>query len=390
VAHAQTIKLQTAGLARHNADGTNAMTSTTNFMNVFARVNGSDCYGTDNNGISYIFPITVVGDTAPTMHHIEVWAGGTDCSPLTARSGTTATCWPAIADKPQSLSTLQDITVRAQDIVSQITVSTKNLTYAAANSSACTAATTEAQVTVYFLLLDGTGNPVGTGAAWPMKVKILGPSPPTNITAEGLNDAVIVHWTSSQDTTAVGYSVFVDTGVGDASVSTSDAGGTLVTTCNDAGVDEAGNPVTDDAGNPIDAGCTTTEVFDSSSASGGTCSSSTLVAGGRADQLKSAAIAGKTDTSATVSNLANSGTYAVAVATRDTYDNVGPLSDPVCTSPQPIIDFWTQYKGAGGQAGGFCALEAPGNHAQGGVTLFGLAFALVLFLRRRRNRGGRE
>jgi hypothetical protein len=387
---AQTVKLQTAGITRVNADGSMATGSTTNFMNVFGRVNGADCYGPDDKGIEYVFPVSVTGDTNPAQHHLEVWAGGSDCSMMTARTGTTATCWPVRGDKPQSLTTIQRLNVRAQDIVSQISASTKTLNYVPATSAACTATTTEAQVTVYFLLVDGTNNTVGTGAAWPMKVKLVGPAPPTNVTAEGLDSAIIAKWTASSDTTAVGYSVFVDSGgSSDASTTMTDASGTPVTTCNDAGVDDAGNPLTDDAGNPIDAGCTTTIVFDSGGGgAGGTCGSSTLVSGGRADKWNPAATAGKTDTSATVTGLANGGTYAVAVATRDSYDNVGPLSAPACASPAPIIDFWSRYKGAGGQAGGFCALEAPGSPARAGLMAFGLAFAGALFIRRRGGRKG--
>jgi hypothetical protein len=149
-----------------------------------------------------------------------------------------------------------------------------------------------------------------------------------------------------------------------------------VTTCADGGVDEAGNTA--------DGGCTSVTVYDASG--GSTCSGATLIAGGRADRLTAAATAGKSDHSKTVSALTNGGSYAVAVACVDGYDNVGPLSDVVCATPAPVLDFWNRYKTDGGAAGGFCALEAPGAPAGGAAMGLGLAFAAALWARRRRGR----
>jgi hypothetical protein len=375
LALAQTVTLQQTGISRVNSDGSAVTTKSTTNMNVFARVNGADCYGTDDKGIDYVFPITVqMGNSGL---HVEVWAGGSDCSPLTSRTGTTAVCWPVLQAMLPAYSTVQNVQIRAQDIVSNIAATTKPLTYTAAGSSACTVTTTMATVTVYFLLLDGTSNPVGTSAAWPMKIKLVGPPAPDPITADGLDNAVRVGWTAVNDPDEVGYRVFVDQGSGtDASTNMTDAQGTLVTTCADGGVDEAGNAA--------DGGCTTTTVYDNEAGGGtaGSCGSGKLVGGGRADQLVSAAQAGKVDTSTTVSNVSNGSSYAVAVATVDSYDNVGPLSNPACVTPAPVLDFWTKYKGDGGGAGGFCALE--GENPTGGVMGLGLVFAAIAWARRKR------
>jgi hypothetical protein len=355
--------------------------STTN-MNVFARVNGADCYGIDNKGIEYVFPILVPDETMPTAHHIEVWAGGADCSPLTSRTGTTAVCWPVRERTFPPNTVVQYINVRAQDIVSNIPATMKPLTYTAATSTACSATTAMANVTVYFLLLDGTSNPIGTAAAWPMKIKLVGPAAPDPISADGLSESIAVHWTASTDPDHTGYRIFVDSGSGTSEGGTtmSDASGTPVTTCADGGVD--------DSGDAADGGCTTTIVYDNE---GGTtnaaCGSGQLSGGTIPVNLTAAAQAGKTDTNANVTGLSNGATYAVAVATVDSYDNVGPLSNPVCVSPAPVVDFWTRYKGAGGAAGGgVCSLEAPGAPIGGTTLTVGMAIAAIAFLRRRKGR----
>lgn len=384
-ARAQSVTLQTGGIKRLNSNGSAASGATSSYVNPNSRINGADCYGPDDQGIAYVFPMTVTSGTS--AQHVEVWAGASDCSPLTARSGTTPTCWPVSGTMFQALSTVQDVSVRAQDIVSQITATSKTLTYAAASSTACTSSTQLASVSLYFLLLDGASNPVGTGASWPMKVKLVGPAAPTSVTADGIDKAISVKWAQSTDTDMVGYRIFLDTG-GSTSAE-GGGGGTQVTTCADGGLADGG---VDDSGDavaiPVDGGCTTTTVYDSGGG-GGTCSSATLVQGGRADQLTAVATPGKTDTQATITNLTNATSYTVAVATVDSYDNVGPLSTPVCASPGPIDDFWKKYLESGGQGGSFRCATEPGAPIGGATIGAGLAFVALAWARRQRRRGSR-
>jgi hypothetical protein len=389
VARAQAVTLVTGGIARVNADGSAASGATSSYVNPNARINGADCYGPDDKGISYVFPVTVSGGTSAM--HVEIWVGSADCSPLTSRSGTTPTCWPVSATMFLPNSSVQNITIRAQDIVSQITATSKALTYSAATSTACTSSTQLASVSVYFLLLDGSSNPIGTGASWPMKVKLVGPAAPTTVTADGIDTggatgktaAVNVTWSQSTDTDLVGYRIFLDSS--GSTASTDGGGGTLVTTCADGGFADGG---IDDAGDavaiPVDGGCTTTTVYDAGS--GSTCGSATLYAGARADQLTATASPGKTDTQATLTGLSSGASYTVAVATVDSYDNVGPLSTPACATPTPISDFWKKYLAAGGQGGSFRCATEPGAPV-GGVTLgVGAAFLALAWARRRRGR----
>jgi hypothetical protein len=77
--------------------------------------------------------------------------------------------------------------------------------------------------------------------------------------------------------------------------------------------------------------------------------------------------------------------YAIAVAAYDDDGNVGLLSNLVCQTPAPIVDFWDRYAVAGGTAGGgFCALQAPGVPVAGSMFGMGVGVAMVAFLRRRR------
>jgi hypothetical protein len=54
-----------------------------------------------------------------------------------------------------------------------------------------------------------------------------------------------------------------------------------------------------------------------------------------------------------ISGLDNGTTYAFAISAVDRAGNVGPASDPVCATPEPVDDFFSQYLDAGGQSG-FC------------------------------------
>ena len=70
-------------------------------------------------------------------------------------------------------------------------------------------------------------------------------------------------------------------------------------------------------------------------------------------------------------------------------ENVGPLSELVCSVPEPIDDFFELYRRYGGEAGGgFCDCDAPGAGRGGtglgaGGVLLALGLAARRFARRR-------
>jgi hypothetical protein len=79
--------------------------------------------------------------------------------------------------------------------------------------------------------------------------------------------------------------------------------------------------------------------------------------------------------------LTNGVTYAVAIASVDSYLNVGPVSQVTCGTPQLVTDFYEAYREAGGKGGGgFCAIGRNPTHTLTALMALG---ALGLIARRR-------
>jgi hypothetical protein len=135
----------------------------------------------------------------------------------------------------------------------------------------------------------------------------------------------------------------------------------------------ASAPVYDDAGNLIDG---------STGGTGGvTTSTANNISG------TGVTVPDKGTGTYTITGLQNYALYNVAVGAVDAFGNVGPLSSLACDYPQPVVDFWQQYRRDGGQAGGgFCTLEAAGMPVGPSLFLVGVAAAGVAFVRRRRGR----
>lgn len=88
-----------------------------------------------------------------------------------------------------------------------------------------------------------------------------------------------------------------------------------------------------------------------------------------------------------IKGLENGRTYAVAIAVRDTYGNLGALSNYMCQTPVQIDTFYETYRAAGGKAGGgFCNLDI---HQKRGMLPMALgALGLGLWFRRRQRGNG--
>jgi hypothetical protein len=339
----------------------------------------SDC----ESDVILDFSVALGGLPQPSLH-VEAWVGSTDCTPLAARSGTTAVCKPAAPLGIPSLATVI-VPVHGRDIVADQTVNPKPVNYTAAGPEACTAQTSGGplSLSVYFMWLDGAGNPVGTAGKFDLKTDMLGPLAPTNVIAGDGDRIVVVRWTPAIDPDTQGFVVYCDpvNEVG----SSGDAGVPVPITevsCADGGFDDGG---VDDAGNPtppqpIDGGCTAINVIDAGEGVDPTCPKPTK-------KNICATVGGATSTSAILKDRANGTRYTVSVAATDGFANSGAVSSSSCATPGPVDDFWKKYREAGGQAGGsFCALEHVG--APAGASLFALvtAAAAVSFVRRRRRR----
>lgn len=355
--------------------------------------------------------------------HLEAWVGGTDCTPIAARTVTTGTCWPALAT---AIPSSQAVTaaIRVQDIVGNLAVSPKPVTYVAATETACHVGSSgPTALSIYFIWLDGTGQPVGTAGVYALNAALVGPGAPASVVAGQGDTALIVSWNPSLDSNTQGFTVYCDPPSGgaastDGSTPAADAQTQLV--CQDGGfadggVDDAGNPI---PGLPIDGGCAVENVSGTPKGDGGagagTCTdpngqtipnpSSVIVSGGGTTTVDEAGVStstggtqvvipdryicaqrgGGTATSATITGLTNDVQYTVAVAASDGFGNIGPLSAPSCAAPTLIDDFWKKYRTAGGEAGGgFCALEGAGMPVGSSVFALGGLVAMLSLVRRR-------
>ncbi len=318
-----------------------------------ANVNRQDCL--DDNSIR--FPLTFVG--VPTSSYdFQVWAGAGDCQDPTTRASTTATCWPLYTTTPNIAST--SVTIRVRDIVAHRLRQPAPTVYAPAGIEACdsqTDTTGEKTINLSFLWLSGTT--AASTAAYAVKADLVGPKPPTGVAIGVDNTRLVVKWTPSNDVDTTGFRSYCQPISLDGDCT--GFGATPVSTFVDAGLDP-------DTGEPIDGGTTTTT-------STSTIPDSQYECGSGGD---------KTSTESTATGLTNGTRYAVGVSAVDKYGNAGPLSTVVCGAPGPTTDFWDTYRGAGGQAGGDCALSPGATPA--GPFAFAVALALVVArLRKRKN-----
>lgn len=89
-------------------------------------------------------------------------------------------------------------------------------------------------------------------------------------------------------------------------------------------------------------------------------------------------------TQGTAAVLSNDKTYAVAVAAFDAIGNEGAVSIARCATPEPVSDFYEQYRAAGGKGGGGCSVQ-PWMRTNSLIAPLAAAMAsLALVLRRRR------
>jgi hypothetical protein len=387
-ARAQTVTVQPASLVRKLGFRSNDQNPTW--------INYNDCIKDD----ILTFQTTLSGTFS--SYSLEVWVGsGTDCTTYEARLGNAPTCWQVYSTNPQNQTT--SVSLRAQDIIAQ-NKSTDG-TWGADSGTAkdCDEAggATEGQaITLYFLLVDGTGNPQGTGSTYDTKYDLVGPSAPTNVSAGVGENVLVVDWTGSTASDRAGYRVYCDPKPGAlAPASAPMAGGAAGTSgaAGAAGIAGAGGVagassgggtggVTATGGQAGAGGVAGASGAAGSTGSGGSggnpnCPSSALVVGERPDSAyQCGSVSGKYTNEAYAKDLVNGVTYAVAVAAYDSVGNSGPLSEVACGSPQVVNNFFELYRRAGGKGGGgYCAIAAepaPG-------ALFALLAALGAFGLRR-------
>lgn len=405
-------------------------------------INFSDC----NLDINLEFTILVSG--LPCTDTIQAWAGTTDCTQTSARQANSgaAHCWPVVQTGSFTTSQTATANIRAQDMVAFVSNSEPPSTYTPQGATACHAQAESGSITlgVYFMAMEADGLTVdGTPAMYSLDVDLVGPYPPTNVTAGVGENLIVVSWTPAVDATIQGFNIYCqdqgpkggDAGLLEAAVPAA----TLVCPATASVVSDGTTEATTTT--DLDA-CAYVNVSGSSGAGGASCVSNVLVDSyclvngvvSTSPSCESASTAtdastvetvitdaeteasvpagtavgisdispaylcgtvgGNTTSSFTVLGFSEGGAgvkdfeqYAVGVAAFDGTGNVGIISALSCVTPQPVITFWDRYIADGGQAGGgFCALEGAGIPVGGSIFGGGICVAALTYARRRRRR----
>lgn len=354
-------------------------------------INYNDCAKDDE----LTFQVVLSGAVG---YSLEVWVGaGNDCTTYESRFGSAPTCWQVYSTGPQT--TTQEVKLRAQDIIAQNKSNDASNGPGSGTATDCDEAGGGAAgqaITLYFMLVDGTGQPVGTGSTYATQYDLIGPPAPTNVEAGVGENILVVEWSASNANDLIGYRLYCDPKPGTASPASqpmaggaagmSGAAGTTASGGTDGGVTDAG--ATDGAvGTGGTGGASGDAAVDGAAGTGGgaggnpNCPSTALVVGEQPDsEYQCGSVTSKTDTSASAKGLVNGVNYAVAVAAVDQVGNSGPLSSVACGTPELVDDFFELYSRAGGKGGGgFCAL---GREPSTGVALLLLGLAGALGLRR--------
>jgi hypothetical protein len=378
-------------------------------------VSYSDC--TQSNEFVFTLSDLTAGQT------LSVWATeSADCTDLKTRNDGLCT---RILDPYQLSDTSTTVRIKSADIANTVS-----------NVASCVdsgAVDSPRPVKLYFLINE-TQDPVTASAIYETKIDLLGPPPPTGVAAStGGADTLALTYTaptSSQD--VVGYYFYCEpagaavgtggtgtggTGVGGTATASGNhsrggggtggvggggTGGTTTTGGGGAGgaVGGAGGSGVGGAagvggtGGTTGGGGTGTTTTTTTTAAGGTgggtsgaCTAPHLVAGELPPASVASAGSTQDQTTGYASGLQVGVVYACGVAGYDLVGNVGKLSELACAAPEPIDDFFSLYRKAGGQAGGgYCGYCAARPGPKQGLVAWGLAGGLGLALLGRRRR----
>lgn len=318
-------------------------------------ISQADCSG----GAKLTFPVSIMN--RPSSAQFEVWAGST-CDQAMSRTSTSTTvvCKKLTASVPD-INNGGNVVIASADIANAVPG-----VASCVDSGSQTAGT---KITLYFMLItnENTENVDATNvASFTTTVDLLGPTAPTGVTIKAGGEVLILDYTLPTDSDINAFYAYCD------------SGGAVVTP--DGGADGG------DAGTMMSGGAPVC-VGDAGACSGG----SVLTAGQIPSTKYQVGNAGnKSSTEVVASGLTDGTCYECGVAAIDTLGNAGPLSTVLCSTPEPINDFYQLYVDAGGQAGGgFCSFSDPEQTAPLFAVSTGiLGFALAARRRRRRSQKG--
>lgn len=373
-------------------------------------VSRQDCL--DDDVLTY----SVGLDGSFNQYSLEVWAGGADCSPVAARTGSTPSCWKVGAASPD-VNFQINVPVRARDIVAHNTPD-KPLPVAnrqgikAGTLADCidTGTTAPQKIILDFMLVTASTNQAQAGHQMVNTgYDIWGPAPPTNVSAAAGETRLHLSWAKSTSSDTIRYDFFcdpppgllADAGLTPLNVFPSLPGLNLFAA--DSGVGGSGGSGGfggfggfGTGGFAVDAGAggttTSTDAAAPAPPTGTTCSEGSALTPGKLgdetlDQYRCGSVDGLGATSGTIEGLINDIPYTVAVVAVDQVFNGGVLSGQACATPIEVTDFYELYRQAGGAGGGgICSIGGPGHRAPAlGAVLGGMAAAWLLRRRGRRH-----
>jgi hypothetical protein len=330
---------------------------------------------------------------------LEVWAGTTDCTLREARVGVNRSCWLVLREAAV-INTTRFYSLRAQDMVARNPSPDREGGGSIESCRQQIGVSQKEPYTLYFMLVNSNFDVIpGASTNVQFHIDLVGPAPPTGVTAGVGEERLILKWDKgSRATDLLGYSFYcapvTTTMQGDAGPvgagGAPDAAGGATGTGGVSGV--GGTAGLGDAG-PTDGAAGDGTAGTGIGGGGGTDAGTTEGGVGNdscPSPLRSQTVpdpaflcgtASSTAVEGEATGLVNNQLYAVGVAARDELDNPGLMSEIQCGTPQEVDDFYEVYKRAGGRGGGgFCSFGAD---PAAGAGLLLAAAALAHFLRRR-------
>ena len=308
-----------------------------------AQVNLADCLADDRVKMT-------LGLDYYQGYALEVWAG-TGCSALANRSPATATCWQVLSVIPSHIVTTVELGVR--ELLRGRTKASSGANGAGSADGAECEDVSQANgpqvLTAYVLLLDGRAS-VAAEAHWELSYRLHGSLPPEGFTVASGDGKLLLDLPSTiADPYLAGFQLYCDPAPDDANASAN------------------AQVTTDNAGAIVPSCPATAELIPGASPA-------TL------EHLRCGS-ARATDLPAVADGLVNGVSYNIALASVDTYGNVGPLSHSACQVPQASADHATAKA---------CAIGASGPARPGSALACLMAISAVAARRRRRlaNRDG--
>lgn len=284
----------------------------------------SDCIGYGGSGGESIeVPLTLVGTQGYTL---QVWSGLSEaCADNDARAEQEANgrCWRVWSGDPTNR-----VALPVRGILPPVTDST--------DERAVCEREEEGSLTLYFLVFEGA-NAVGTETTLAFKYDLKGPTAPTLGRIEEGEGRLFAHWDPLETSDVVGYRMFCEETGGAAGAPSGDAG----------------------------------------------CSTPTLRAGSRPDESLRRGSTSSTADQVQASGLSDGVSYGCGIAGYDKLENLGKLSNILCGTPGPVLDYFEAYRRAGGRAGGgYCQFGRTR------ASMIGTGFGILLVaLALRRKRG---